>query len=564
MSNLEEIQPKDQEMSPKQPPAEAAAFHLAAIVESSDDAIISKDVNGIVTSWNAGAERIFGYAASEIVGRPISLIAAPETASDMPKILKRILMGERIEHYETIRRRKDGTVISISLSVSPIFDLAGNIIGASKIARDITEKKRAEEQYALLLNRERQSRKTAELLNQIGLTLAAELNVDKLAQAITDIATDLVDAELGAFFHNLTNEGGERHMLYTLSGVQREAFTRLSIPRAAELFGFMFGGKSVLRCGDITREPRAADISFYSVASQEQLPLRSYLAMPVISRSGEVLGGLLFGHSAIDMFTNEHERLVKGIAAQAAITIDNARSFENVQWAQAQLTRVNKDLETFAFSASHDLQEPIRAITISAQLLKRRSQLQDSEAVLLENILNSSSRVQTLLLDLIEFLKASKADHLLPSNVDPNLVLENVLAGLKGQIDAVNGLVTSEPLPSVKANQGQLANLFQNLITNALKYRSTKRPTVHISAVQQGEWAVFSVQDDGIGIEARYAEEIFEPFTRLHSQEEYAGSGIGLGLCRRIVEQYGGRIWLEKSTLREGSTFSFTVPKSAS
>ena len=194
-----------------------ASLHLAAIIESSDDAIVSKDLNGIITSWNAGAERILGYTASEIVGKPISLLAPPEALNEMPDILSKIRRGERVDHYRTRRRRKDGQIIDVSLTVSPVRDQSGQIVGASKIARDISDQKRAEQEHALLMLREHEARQTAELLNRVGPTLAAQLDRERLAQVVTELATALVGAEFGAFFHNVLKEKGESYMLYTLA-----------------------------------------------------------------------------------------------------------------------------------------------------------------------------------------------------------------------------------------------------------------------------------------------------------------------------------------------------------
>src|SRR5688572_21692783 len=200
---------------------EIAALQLAAIVESSDDAIVGKDLNGIITSWNKGAERIFGYTAAEAIGNPVSLLAASERLNEMPDILSKIRNGERIEHYETRRRRKDGETIDVSLTVSPIRNASGQIIGASKIARDITGRKRAEKEYNLLLAREHEARKTAALVNMVGPRLAAQIDIETLVQEVTDIATALVVTEFGAFFHNVANRKGESYMLYALSGLSQ-------------------------------------------------------------------------------------------------------------------------------------------------------------------------------------------------------------------------------------------------------------------------------------------------------------------------------------------------------
>ncbi len=370
-----------------------ASLRLAAIVENSEDAIYAKDLNGVVTTWNKGAERIFGYAAAEVIGKPASILIAPDGTDDFPEILNRIRGGQRIEHYETRGRRKDGQIIDISLSVSPIRDASDRIIGVSKIARDISERKRIES--------------------------------------------------------------------------------------------------------------------------------------------------------------------------------ENARLFEQAQRAQSdlkrsneELRRVNEALETFAYSASHDLQEPLRTIRISAQLLERRcgGELQGDAQECLSGILQASQRMQDLTRDLLNYATITGAPEGPPPSVDSGSVLAAVLENLKGQVEQTGAEVISGRLPMVSAHENYLAQLFQNLISNSLKYRSARAPRVQISAEQDDAGWRFSVADNGIGIDRKYSENIFGLFKRLHTRTQYPGSGIGLAICQRIVEQYGGRIWLEASAPDEGCTFCFTLP----
>ncbi|HEX4750099.1 MAG TPA: PAS domain S-box protein [Bryobacteraceae bacterium] len=548
---------------------ESTSTHVAAIVESSDDAIISKDLNGIVTSWNKSAERIFGYSAEEMVGKPIATLAAPDLISEMPGILDRIRLGQRVDHYETRRRTKDGRIIDVSLTVSPVRDTSGRVTGASKIARDITERRRTERELAVLLKREKAARKTAELLNRVGPLLASELSLSKVVQSVTDVATELVGAEFGSFFHNVVNEKGESYMLYTLSGVPRERFEQFPMPRNTEVFAPTFRGEAIVRSDDITRDPRYGKNSPHFGMPEGHLPVRSYLAAPVTSRSGEVLGGLFFGHSAPGIFTEQDESLISGIAAQAAIAMDNALLFEKTQFAQKQLSRsneelrrANQDLETFAYSASHDLQEPLRTVIVTTQFLHRRyaDKLPSEAKPLLSTIVSAAQRTESLIRDVLAYAMASKQDREVPQLIDSNKALNLALRDLEVLITESSAKVSRDVLPSVRAHPNRLAQLFANIIGNALKYHGPEPPRVHVSAYQTDGFWQFSITDNGIGIEPTYAGQIFSLFKRLHSQEEYPGSGIGLALCVRIVEQYGGRIWLERSAPGEGSTFCFTLP----
>ncbi|HXI31592.1 MAG TPA: PAS domain S-box protein, partial [Vicinamibacterales bacterium] len=236
--------------------AERAVRRLAAIVESSDDAIISKDLNGIVTSWNRAAERMFGYTAPEIIGKSIRLLIPDDRQSEEDVVLAHVRRGDKMDHFDTLRRRKDGSLIPISLTVSPIRDAAGRIVGASKIARDISERREAEQERARLLAITEQHAAVTERLNRVGAVVASTLDRHALVQAVTDAATELTTAAFGAFFYNAIDENGEAYTLYTISGVPREAFSRFPMPRNTKVFEPTFRGTAVVRSDDITRDPR--------------------------------------------------------------------------------------------------------------------------------------------------------------------------------------------------------------------------------------------------------------------------------------------------------------------
>jgi PAS domain S-box-containing protein len=535
---------------------ESASRRLAAIIEGSGDAIFGEDLDGNITSWNASAERIFGYTAEEAIGSSISMLSPPDRPDEGQELLRQVLQGVHIERHETSRLRKDGQVIQVSLTISPLRDESGRIVGVSKIARDITWRQKAEEERASLLAREQEARKTAELLNLFGPRLLAELDAERLVQAVTDIAALLTGAAFGAFYRSVPNENGKSHQLYGLSGVSRDEFAAFPMPRIAALFETA-ARAGVVRCDDTAQDPRFG------------APVRSYLAVPVVLRSGEMLGALFFGHSLPGRFTVAHEEIILGIAAQASIALDNARLFEQARWVQTELKRsnqelrrANQDLETFAYSASHDLQEPLRTIAISAQLLERScgKDLPLEESEFLQRILAAANGMSALLKDLLDYTRATRYAEGPPPSVDTHNVLAGVLVSLNGMIGETGATVTAGELPMIRMHEIRLAQLFQNLIGNAIKYHGKEPPRVHVSAAQREGWTVFSVSDNGIGIEAPYGEQIFGLFKRLHSRDRYPGSGIGLAICRRIVEQYGGRIWLDKSPPHRGSTFCFSLP----
>ena len=283
---------------------------LAAIVASSDDAIVSKNLDGIVLSWNAAAERIFGYSPDDIVGRSIQILLPEDRAGEEAEILAKLRRGQRLDHFETIRRRKDGRLIDVSVTISPIRDSEGRVVGASKIARDVSEHKQ------LLRERER--------LYQLGIAMGAERNLHAIVQLITDAATELSGAQFGAFFYNIVDDSGESYVLYTLSGASRDQFSNFPMPRNTAVFAPTFVGAGVVRSDDITQDPRYGQNAPYNGMPSGHLPVRSYLAVPVVARSGAVLGGLFFGHAQARVFDERAERIVVGIAGQAGLALENA------------------------------------------------------------------------------------------------------------------------------------------------------------------------------------------------------------------------------------------------
>ncbi len=308
---------------------EIAPLLLSALINSADDAIISKTLDSIITSWNKGAERLFGYTAEEAIGKPVTILIPEDHPDEEPSIIARLRRGQRIEHYETVRVRKDGSLVDISLTVSPIRAPDGTIIGASKIARDITARKRYEAQL-------REQAEIIETVNRLWQTVAGELDMHKLVQAVTDAATNISNAQFGSFFYNVLDESGESYMLYTLSGVPREAFAHFPMPRNTDIFAPTFRGEGMVLIEDVKKDPRYGKNSPYYGMPPGHLPVTSYLAVPVVSRSGEVYGGLFFGHPDAGVFTEREARIVEGIAAQASVAMDNARLFEAAQRARTE------------------------------------------------------------------------------------------------------------------------------------------------------------------------------------------------------------------------------------
>lgn len=310
---------------------------LSAIVDSSDDAIISKSLHGIVTSWNRGAERLFGYTAGEMVGQSITRLLPPDRLDEEPKILAQLKQGLRVDHFDTQRLTKDGRLIQVSLSISPLRNAEGVIVGASKIARDITARKLWED--SMMVHRSR-----LEVLNRLGTAITAEHDQQKLVQAVTDAGREISGAAFGAFFHTVRREGQQAFMLHTLSGAPREAFEKFGTPDDTPIFAPIFSGEGSVRVGDVRQDPRHGAMPPHLGMPLGHLPVTSYLAVPVVSMSGEVIGGLFYGHPEPDMFTEESEMFVKALAAQAAVAMDNSRLYADLQQRLEEQQQMQKAL----------------------------------------------------------------------------------------------------------------------------------------------------------------------------------------------------------------------------
>jgi light-regulated signal transduction histidine kinase (bacteriophytochrome) len=279
-----------------------------------------------------------------------------------------------------------------------------------------------------------------------------------------------------------------------------------------------------------------------------------------------VIGGLFFGHSAPGMFGEEAEQIAVGIAGQAAIALDNAALFAETQRSHdalcrsnEELKRANEDLNQFAHSASHDLQEPLRTVSIYSQLLKRKlgDRLDRDTDEFIGYVVKGASRMEALVRDLLAYTHAATPTDE-PASADANTALEAALANLRAATDNSGARIIYDRLPRVRIREVHLTQVFQNLIGNAIKYRREEPIEVTVRAERQHKQWLFSVEDNGIGIEEKYQELIFGIFKRLHTADEYSGTGVGLAICQRIVERAGGRIWV-KSQPGRGSTFFFTL-----
>jgi PAS domain S-box-containing protein len=520
---------------------------LAAIVNSSDDIIISKSLGGIITSWNPAAERSFGYTAEEVLGHHISIIIPNDRLQEEEFIISQIRNGQKVDHFDTVRMHKSGRELQLSLTISPVISEHGEVIGASKIGRDISAQLTAQQSAQKYTER-------LEIMNMVMGSISEELDLNKILQKVTDATTNSTGAKFGAFFYNKTDDQGESYMLYTLSGAPREAFERFGMPRNTAVFHPTFAGQSVLRSDDITKDPRYGKNDPHFGMPSGHLPVVSYLAVPVVSRSGKVIGGLFFGHPDPGKFTEEHEMLVSSIAAQAAISLDNAKLFEEVK-------ALNDKKDEFIGLASHELKTPLTSINGYLQVLRRL--VTDSQhQKFLDKAMLQVSKLTSLVSDLLDVSKI-EAGKLKLTIADFNLKEVTTDA-----IELIQQSTTKHDITfqtdlqhcRVAGDAQRIEQVVINLLSNAIKY-SPAANLVEVELREDQKNVLVSIRDFGFGIEAEKAKHIFTRFYRIDEvSPNISGLGIGLYLSHEIITRHNGKIWVE-SQEGEGSTFYFSLPK---
>ena len=517
---------------------------LAAIIESSQDAIISKNLSSIITSWNKAAETMFGYTSQEVVGNHISIIIPKDRIEEEEMIISKLRRGERIEHYETIRVAKSGKQLNISLSISPIRNESGEVIGASKIARDITEQKETEKLLTEYLHR-------LEVINAVGKTLAAELDINALLQKTTDATTQLAGAAFGAFFYNKTDSKGESYLLYTLSGAPREAFEKFGMPRNTAVFEMTFTGRGIVRSDDITKDPRYGKNSPHRGMPEGHLPVVSYLAVPVFSQTGIVIGGLFFGHPQPGVFREEHERLVEAIASQAAVALDNAKLYQEIQ-------NLSTRKDEFIGFTSHELKTPLTTISGYVQLLEDSPEMSSQ---LLPKIKKQVQRLSAIISDLLDISKIHAG------KFELNKTVIGLGTLIKESVDSARQLSSSHQikckLPSeellLNIDPTKISQVIINVLSNAFKY-SKENKEILVTAERLGDEVKISIRDNGIGIAKEHLNKIFTQFYRISDHENSTpGLGLGLYLCHEFVDAHHGKIWAE-SEPGKGTTMQITLP----
>ncbi len=631
--------------------AQEAREQLAAVVDSSDDAIISKSLNGTIMAWNRGARKVFGYEAEEAVGQPIRIIMPPELISEEDDILARVARGESVEHFETVRVRKDSERIDVSITISPIRNDKGVIIGSSKVARDITDRKRAEqalrEKGHLLAESQRIAHIgswTCDVNDAAGRLVWSEelyriygVSADTFAPSMEELLNLLLPEDRLAMrswmaacgagespadleFRILRPDGSIRicsrrgelqydseHQPLRMAGTtqditelrhSRQALEAQKLMLQSVLDSMVEGlvaadeqGKFILwnpaaeriiglGAADLSPEEWSAHYGIYlpdmvTPFPNEQDPLtlairgESSRAEMVICRPGREQETWIESNGAP---LKDKEGVVRGgVVAFRDITQRRADELEirtlnedleeRIAERTAQLETANRELSAFSYSVSHDLRAPLRHISGFSRILINDfgPEMTVEARGHLQRIEDAVIRMGQLVDGLLSLARLGRQSLKLQC-ADLSALVHEVIGILELESDGRVIEWRIGELPPIECDRVLMAQVFQNLLSNALKYSCRRaRAVIEVDSIQEpGKPAILFVRDNGAGFNMLYADKLFEVFKRMHSESEFEGTGVGLATVHRIIQKHGGRIWAEAEVDR-GATFYFTL-----
>jgi PAS domain S-box-containing protein len=464
-------------------------------------------------------------------------------------------------------RGADGQYRWFLTRANPVRDATGQALRWFGTSTDVDQVKRVQEAL-------RDETAVLELLNSTGNALASTRDLPPLLQEVTDAATRISGARFGAFYYHSGEGEGAPHMLHALSGSAPTQFANFGRPRASTLFGLGARGEGTVRSNDLLRDPR-----YVLPAPDAALLVRSYLAVPVVSRSGEVVGSLYFGHPEPDMFTERTERIIGGIAAQAAVAIDNARLYAAAQraaeerkvlldserCARAEAERTSRLKDEFLATLSHELRTPLTAILGWAQVLRRGSRdLSDLQRGLQTIERNARAQAQ-LIEDLLDMSRITSGKVRLEVQVlAPQAIAEAAIDAVQPAADARQIRIERRFDPqagTVAADPSRLQQIIWNLLSNALKF-TERDGTVTVRLGQADGQLEIAVCDNGMGIRAEFLAHVFERFRQgdASTTRRHGGLGLGLAIVKHLVEQHGGTVSAASDGEGRGACFTVRLP----
>jgi PAS domain S-box-containing protein len=491
-------------------------------------AVFGMDPQGQILSWNAGAELTKGYKADEIIGHNFSCFFPPEDVErGKPAEVLRMTAASGRHEEQGLRVRKDGSRFLASLTFTALRDPTGNLRGFSEFSYDLTESKESGAKYRGLLEA---APDAMVVVNQGGEIVLLNVQAEKEFGYRRD---ELV----GQKVKNIIPEGFAERIVADGTRSAAEALAQ-QIGTGIELSGRRKDGSEFPI--EIMLSPLESAEGILVTAAIRNISLRK--------KSEEHSAKLENQTAALQKVRDELEMRVGERTKELAA-------------ANQVLERSNLELKQFAYIASHDLQSPLRSISGFVQLLKLEyeNKLDEQAHDWIRRTVLSIAQMQTLIRDLLSYSRVDTRSRPFAQIQFVDIVNDS-MALLDSSIHDSGGEVTFGRLPAIRGDRSQLVQLIQNLISNGLTYRGDHPPHIHVAAERDGKEWIFSVRDNGIGIATKHHEQIFEIFKRLHDQTDYPGTGIGLAVCRRVVDRHGGRIWV-KSEPGHGSTFYFTIPE---
>jgi two-component system CheB/CheR fusion protein len=532
------------------PGGEEASRLLTAIIESSDDAIISKDLNGIITSWNAGAEQLFGYKPEEIVGRSILTLIPPELHHEEPIIIGRIRRGERIDHYETVRRRKDGTLLNISVTVSPLKDQNGKIIGASKIARDITDRVQNE------------TRRKAQYM--VASLLAGSWSIDEVGPRIIEEIAAVGDWRAGSIW--LWNDG---EAALKCSVTWHRAFPGLEEFADATRAMVLQAGQGVPGRVVTIRKPvwiqdLANDPNFPRAANAVAAGLRGAFAFPLMAE-GAVKGVLELFSPKIAPPDDDLLFLMEALGNQIGPFIHRQQIQEELQQQKDVAESANAAKDRFLANLSHELRTPLTPILIWAGGMANDPSLSQEVSDGLQMVCRNVELEARLIDDLLDLTRITRGKlqlHLRKS--DAHDLLKHAMEIVREDISSRELQLSVELNAAehvVLADAPRLQQVFWNLLRNASKFTPGRGAVTIRTFNPQPRALMIEISDTGVGIDPQHLEKVFEAFEQVGTHRE--GLGLGLAISKAIVEMHQGSIRAFSEGLGKGAKFVIDLQTAA-